>query len=671
MTNFFANPPDPKLMNPEPAGFGDARAAMLNRYFQQMQNPYGLSGTGPPPPQGSVGYSPYANGAAGGAPRGTPGGNNFGFSSPRAQVQPPQSFGIGGSGGPTPGSQGGQTNGMNMPGGSFNQLQGSTPGANSGTAGSGGQGGYPGSSQAFGSAGSGTLQSGAPQMGNSGSNTPQAMGLQNALQGMQPGPNSGSAGSGGGGTPGMSTQGSKGISNPSAQTTSSPQAPSGNGVMGPGGAAPQDPYAGVGQSAYQAWQDQGSPGGSQGGSHVDGIPMPGSQGGQTNGGSSKTDNGPGPAQLGPPMGQGQNQPGGTSQENMQQIAAQMAGQPPPTAADQAAQAGAVKLAQPYNYNHPNQNRYGSDSNTYTRAGYDGGAMGSPGGNRFMPIHAPHMGGSGNPMSPGAQLGSDMGSARYGQRVANRTASGRSGQVYDGGAPPPPQGGIGPTQNFNGGSAADIYGEQQAQAGRYNAMNQDTRGGGANVDVNNSSTWGGAGITPYNGTGGEGTAANGGALMAMPTGPQSGGQAGSLYSYGGPGGGGPGTMGKQGQPGQVDGSVKFDGGLGAAGGSAELNGGMGGYDGGQAQAYDGKRGSVELMKAHGSMLAKILPALLMASQQQHGAPPPQGGPPQGGPPGMGGPPPGMGGGRPQMPPPPGGPPPGGPMGRPGLPNMFGR
>jgi hypothetical protein len=660
MTNFFANPADPKLMNPEPAGFGDARAAMLNRYMQQMQNPYGLSGTGPPPPQGSVGYSPYANGAAGGAPRGTPGGNNFGFSSPRAQVQPPQSFGIGGSGGPTPGSQGAHggawNSGMNMPGGSFNQLQGSTPGANSGTAGSGGQGGYPGSSQAFGSAGSGTPQSGAPQMGNSGSNTPQAMGLQNALQGMQPGPNSGSAGSGGGGTPGMSTQGSKGISNPSATIGGSPPPPGGQ-VPGPGGAAPQDPYAGVGQSAYQLWQDQGSPG--QSGS------TPGSQGGQTNGGSSKTDNGPGPAQLGPPSGQGQNQPGGTSQENMQQIAAQMAGQPPPTAADQAGQAGAVQMAQPYNYNHPNQNRYGSDSNTYTRAGYDGGM--SPAGNRFMPIHAPHMGGTGNPMSPGAQMGSDMGSARYGQRVANRTASGRSGQVYDGGlgqAPPPGQGGSGPTPNFNGSSPQDILGMQQAQVGRSNdklaAQGQPATG----ADPNNQATWSSAGVTPYMGGAGEGFNSNGGAPMAMPTGAPAGGQASSVYSYGGPGGGGPGTMGANAS--QVDGSVKFDGGLGAAGGSAELNSGMGGYDGGQAQAYDGKRGSVELMKAHGSMLAKILPALLMASQQQHGAPPPQGGPPQGGPPGMGGPPPGG-------PPPMGGRPPMGQpgMGRPGLPNMFGR
>jgi hypothetical protein len=57
----------PNVPNPEPTGFNNMRAAMMQRYFQQMANPYGLSGNGPPPQQGKMqAYNPYSGSGGGG-----------------------------------------------------------------------------------------------------------------------------------------------------------------------------------------------------------------------------------------------------------------------------------------------------------------------------------------------------------------------------------------------------------------------------------------------------------------------------------------------------------------------------------------------------------------------------------------------------------------------------
>lgn len=515
MTNFFQNPVNQKIQNPEPAGYGAARSALLQRYFQQMQNPYGLSGTQPPPPQGSVPYSPYPQGMS------QHGGMGLGRRSPQGGPQGGPPSGVAGipdqmqGMAPQGGGQGGQQ--VQAPGGS-------APGANSGSAG--------GSSDA----------------------------LMQQMQKM------------------MATQG-KGFGGQTAQVTPNQQAPSPGGqVMGPGGAAPQDPYAGVGESAYNIWKSQGSPGGAGGGQSNPGMNMP-SQGGA-----------PSKDQPGmPPIGDtGDATPSGDDP-----------GSKMPSYLMQAKNRGEAA----YNQN-PGQ--------------YDGFHA-----NRFMPIHAPRQASaSGNP-SVNSMVSGAQGSARYGQRVANRTASGHSGQVYDGapqGAPPGvPQGGIGPTPNYSGFDPSMIQAIQGAQTGRAQQSATD-RG----------YQYAGSGVVPYQGGAGQGFQANGGAPM-----PGGGGvtpQAATGTSYGGPSQGG---------------APQYDGGMGAPGGSAGLN--MGGYD--------GRQGSVELMKHHGKMLQSILPHLLASSQQAHmggGMGQPQAAPP--GPMGAG-----MGNPRPQ---------PGG-MGRPGLPNMFGR
>ena len=64
-SNFFNTSYIPNVPNPEPPGYNNMRAAMMNRYYQQMINPYGA---GPNGPQmgGFQPWSPYTNMGGGG-----------------------------------------------------------------------------------------------------------------------------------------------------------------------------------------------------------------------------------------------------------------------------------------------------------------------------------------------------------------------------------------------------------------------------------------------------------------------------------------------------------------------------------------------------------------------------------------------------------------------------
>lgn len=65
----------PNVPNPEPPGWNNLRAAMMQRFFSQMSNPYGLSGQGNAPRIGQMQpYSPYGNHGGGFGGPGGPGG---------------------------------------------------------------------------------------------------------------------------------------------------------------------------------------------------------------------------------------------------------------------------------------------------------------------------------------------------------------------------------------------------------------------------------------------------------------------------------------------------------------------------------------------------------------------------------------------------------------------
>lgn len=80
----------------EPEGYNSVRAAMMNKYFQQMLNPYGISGNGPPPTFQYKPYSPWGGGSGVGG-----GSNPVSGSMPQAApnpmlgalMQPPQGTG--------------------------------------------------------------------------------------------------------------------------------------------------------------------------------------------------------------------------------------------------------------------------------------------------------------------------------------------------------------------------------------------------------------------------------------------------------------------------------------------------------------------------------------------------------------------------------------------------
>ena len=96
---FFGRYNIPQQPYPEPPGYGGIRAAMMNRYYQQMLNPYGMSGNGMGSRPGFQPWSPYGGSSYGGGYGGYGGG-------------PPGNFrGGGGWGGFGYGMQGG--GGMN------------------------------------------------------------------------------------------------------------------------------------------------------------------------------------------------------------------------------------------------------------------------------------------------------------------------------------------------------------------------------------------------------------------------------------------------------------------------------------------------------------------------------------------------------------------------------
>src|SRR5438034_2265060 len=69
----------PNQPNPEPQGFNNMRAAMMQRYFQQMANPYGMSANGAPQGWGQYQhYNPYGGGGMGQGGWGQGQGGGFG-----------------------------------------------------------------------------------------------------------------------------------------------------------------------------------------------------------------------------------------------------------------------------------------------------------------------------------------------------------------------------------------------------------------------------------------------------------------------------------------------------------------------------------------------------------------------------------------------------------------